>query len=149
MVHHIHKDFLKSPEQYRQAEDYWRELWQRLVTAAGVAGQWRQPWLAAPLPTGDPIFSAISRGQQRAVHVIQHEPTCDRVECVWWIDEFGEEAIDEVICQLVVSCALSTEAAAQAYELLRSWITRGKVEPPAESPNGPAGPPAETSRLAR
>src|SRR5213082_579483 len=57
-----------------------------------------------------------------------HRPTSADGELVWWLDRFGEEGIDTVVDQLVISCALSGEAAQQAYELMASWVTRGKVE---------------------
>src|SRR5438128_2276394 len=100
MIHHIHEDFLKGPQQYKQAVRYWRDLWERLVIEAGVADKWRHPWLAAPLQDGDPIFSAVSDSERRGVRVIQHAPTSDEVELVWWTDQFGEKGIDEIVTQL-------------------------------------------------
>jgi hypothetical protein len=131
MVQHIDKDFLTDDKQYRDAEQYWEELWRRLVAQAGVADQWQHPWLGAPLCDGNPIFSAVSAELRRGVHVIQHAPTSEDVELVWWLDRFGEEEI-EMVEQLVISCALSREAAEQAHELMWSWVTRGKVEAAAQ-----------------
>jgi hypothetical protein len=128
MVQHIDRDFLTDPAQYRHAEQYWKELWRRLVNRAGVAEKWQSPWLGAPLRDGNPMFSAVSVEQHRGVHVIQHAPTVDDTELVWWIDRFGEEGIDEVVDQLVISCALSVEAAEQVRELMWSWVTQGKIE---------------------
>jgi hypothetical protein len=128
MVQHIDKAFLTDPKQYRHAEQYWEELWDRLVTRAGVAEKWQHPWLGAPLRDGNPMFSAVSAALRRGVHVIQHAPTSEDLELVWWLDRFGEEGIDEVVDQLVISCALSRESADQAYELMWSWVTRGKIE---------------------
>jgi hypothetical protein len=130
MVQHIDKDFLKNPQRYSHAQDYWSKLWERLVLDAGAAGQWRQPWLGAPPRNGDPIFSAVSPAQGRGVRVIQHEPTSHQLEIVWWTEQFGEEGIDEVVSQLVISCALSAEAAKLAYDLLLSWVTQGTVQSP-------------------
>jgi hypothetical protein len=128
MVQHIDRDFLTDPRQYRHAEQYWAELWSRVVSKSGAAERWQHPWLGAPLGDGNPMFSAVSPDLRRGVHVIQHAPTSDDVELVWWLDRFGEEGIDEVVDQLVISCALSREAAEQASELIGSWITRGQVE---------------------
>lgn len=128
MVQHIDRDFLKNTQQYQHAERYWEDLWERLVAQTGAAEKWEHPWLGAPLRDGDPIFSAVSSTLGRGVHVIQHEPTSDGLELVWWLDKFGEEGIDPMIEQLVISCALSQEAAAKAYELIWSWVTRGKIE---------------------
>ena len=128
MVQHIDKDFLTDVKQYRHAEQYWEELWSRLVTRAAAAQQGRHPWLGSPLLDGNPMFSSVSADLRRGVHVIQHAPTAEDVELVWWLDRFGEEGIDEGVDQLVISCALSREAAEQAAELMWSWVTRGQVE---------------------
>jgi hypothetical protein len=128
MVRHIDRDFLTNRRQYRHAEKFWRDLWERLVAGAGVAGTWQQPWLGTPLRDGDPMFRAVSHDLGRGVRVIQHEPTSNDLELVWWLDRFGEEGIDPVIEQLVISCALSKQAADQAQQLLWSWVTRGQVE---------------------
>lgn len=128
MVQHIDKEFLTDPRQYRHAEQYWEQLWKRLVSQAGAAEKWQHPWLGAPLRDGNPMFSAVSAELRRGVHVNQHAPTSADVELVWWLDRFGEEGIDAVVDQLVISCALSREAAEQAYELMESWVTRGKFE---------------------
>src|SRR6516225_2922711 len=114
MVRHIAADFLANRRQYQRAERYWRDLWEGLVGETGAADQWRSPWLAAPLADGDPIFSAVSSVRARGVHVIQHAPTSDALELETWVDQFGEEGRDDVIDQLVISCALSDEAAAEA-----------------------------------
>ena len=137
MVQHIDEDFLEDEQQYRHAEGFWRELWERLVREAGVTEHWQSPWLGAPLRDGDPIFSAVATALGRGVHIIQHEPTRDEMELVWWVDRFGEEGVDAMIDQLVISCALSVEAAARAYQLISSWVSRGTVEAadPCPDPN--------------
>jgi hypothetical protein len=128
MVQHIDKEFLTRSIQYRHAEQYWQALWGRLLNRAGVAEKWRHPWLGTPLADGNPIFSAVSAEMRRGVHIIQHAPTTEVVEMVWWLDRFGEEGIDEVIDQLVISCALSQEAAERASELMEGSVTGGEVE---------------------
>lgn len=128
MVQHIDSDFLTDHEQYRHAEQYWEELWRRLMSQAGPGEKWQHPWLGAPVRDGNPMFSAMSAELRRGVHVIQHAPTAEDVELVWWRDRFGEEGLDEVVDQLVISCALSREAAEQASALMWSWVTQGKVE---------------------
>jgi hypothetical protein len=127
MVRHIAADFLTDQRQYHLAERYWRELWDRLVAEQGVAEQWRSPWLGAPLRDGDPMFSAVSTGLRRGVHVIQHGPTSEAMELQAWVDRFGEEGKDDVIEQLVISCALSEEAAARAGQVMRSWVVAGEL----------------------
>jgi hypothetical protein len=139
MVRHIAADFLKDARRYRQAERYWRGLWDQLVSELGVTEQWRTPWLGAPLRDGDPMFSAVSPALRRGVHIIQHEPTVEGLELEAWVDRFGEQGKDEVIEQLVISCALSEEAAARAGQLMRSWIRSGKLLTADEGKRGDEG----------
>jgi hypothetical protein len=126
MVQHLYPNFLTDAHEYKLAQKFWNDLWKDLTKEVGVAKDWKSPWLAAPLPDGDPIFSAISQAQRRGVHVIQHAPTSDEVEIVSWQDRFGDDDEDEAIDQLVISCALSQESAARARALIRAWV-RGEV----------------------
>ena len=128
MVQHLYPNFLTDPQEYKRSEEFWNDLWKDLIKETGVAKDWKSPWLAAPLPDGDPMFSAVSQAQRRGVHVIQHMPTSEDLEIVWWQDKFGEEGVDAVIDQLVISCALSSESAAQARELMRGWAIGRSTE---------------------
>jgi hypothetical protein len=135
MVQHLYPNFLTEEREYKLSEKFWRNLWKEVVKEAGAAKEWKSPWLGAPLRDGDPIFSAVSQAQGRAVHVVQHAPTSGSVEIVWWQDKFGEEGVDQVIDQLVISCALSQETASRARALVWSWVTRGVVEKAAKEKN--------------
>src|SRR5207249_2151059 len=79
MAEHLFPNFLKDSQEYRGAERFWEKIWQSLVDEAGVAEQWRHPWLGAPFRDGNPIFSAVSPGRRRGVSVIQHEATSSKV----------------------------------------------------------------------
>ena len=127
MVQHLYSNFLSDPREYELSEKFWQDLWKDLVKTADLK-EWKSPWLGAPLRDGNPIFSALSHSRGRAVHVIQHAPTSEHMELVWWLDKFGEEREERIIDQLVISCALSREAATQAQKLIRSWVTQGKIE---------------------
>src|SRR5438876_2867614 len=58
------------------------------------------------------------------VRILQHEPTNDQLELDHWLDTFGS---DETISELVISCALSDQAEQRAADLIRSWITVGRL----------------------
>lgn len=130
MVRHIDRGFLTDSAQYRHAEQFWHDLWKQIVEKGNVESLWQTPWLGAPLADGNPIFSAVAPTLKRGVHVIQHEPASNEIELVWWLDKFGEEGFEPVIDQLVISCALSREAAAEAHELLWRWVIRGQIDRP-------------------
>ena len=127
MVQHLHRNFLTDAGEYARSEKYWQDLWEKLLREVSVSQEWRSPWLGAPLRDGNPIFSAVSDDLRRGVHVIQHAPTSENFELVWWPDKFGEEGIDNVAYQLVISCALSAEAADHARNLMRAWVTCGNI----------------------
>src|ERR1700730_13122288 len=111
MVQHLYSNFLSDSQAYELSEKFWKNLWKDLSRTADLT-EWKSPWMGAPLRDGNPIFCFIFHSQGRGVHVIQHAPTAEKVELVWWLHKFGEEGIDEIVDQLVISCALSAEAAA-------------------------------------
>ncbi len=128
MVQHLYPNFLTDAREYKLSEKFWKELWDDLMKEASVVKEWKSPWLGAPLPDGDPIFSAVSQAQRRGVHIIQHAATSAEVEIVSWQDQFGEEGVDDIIDQLVISCALSKESVAQARALIQSWVRGEMIE---------------------
>jgi hypothetical protein len=127
MMQHLYSRFLSDFRGYELSEKFWQDLWKDLVKAADLT-EWKSPWLGAPLRDGKPMLSAVSSSLGRAVHVIQHAPTSEQLELVWWLDKFGEQGDERIIDQLVIACALSREAASQARSLVRSWATRGQIE---------------------
>ena len=128
MVKLIDECFLTNPQQYRHAEQFWLGLWNEIVQEAGVSNLWQTPWLGTPLRDGNPIFSAVSPSLRRGVSIIQHASTASEMELAAWLDKFGELGVDEVIDELVISCALSEEAAEQAQRLLAEWVRHGQIQ---------------------
>jgi hypothetical protein len=137
MVQHLCKTFLADAAEYESAQGRWGQLWEKLVATEKLDADWKVPWFArqfvngAPMRDGNPIFSAVSPTLRRGVRIIQHEPTTDQLELDYWLDTFGS---DEPISELVISCALSDQAEQQAADLIRAWITTGRVN--GETANG-------------
>ena len=128
MVQHKYQGFLTDPEQYRLSESYWQDLFREAITSVGgQAGRWEMPWLGMPLRDGNPIFSAVCRERGLGVRVLQYEPTTDEPEIDWWTDTFGDAAEGNGIQELVISCALSDEAASVAGAFIHTWVRRGEV----------------------
>jgi hypothetical protein len=131
MVQHLCKTFLADAAEYEAAQARWRRLWEKLLAAEKSEAEWKEPWFVAEfvngaaLRDGNPIFSAIAPALRRGVRIIQHEPTTDHLELEYWLDTFQG---DEAIAELVISCALSDQAEQRAAELIRCWITTGRVE---------------------
>jgi hypothetical protein len=74
-----------------------------------------------------------------AVRVIQLEPADDPKEFHVWTDTFAEGS-PEAIEELVISCVLTNETLNEAVELMRQWITEGKIGHPSSSNDGPISP---------
>ncbi len=131
MVQHLCKSFLTDAAEYESAQARWRQLWERLVVTEKREAEWQVPWFVpefvngTPMRDGNPIFSAVSPTLRRGVRIIQHEPTTDQLELDYWLDTFGS---DETISELVISCALSDQAEQRASNLIRAWITDGRVD---------------------
>jgi hypothetical protein len=132
MVQHLFPRFLEDPAEYDQAEAYWRRLWDELARFAGQQREWRHPWLqtayadGTPFRDGDPIFSAWCPSRKRGVRVIQNEPQEQELELDFWSDIVGDEWSGEVQT-LVISCALSKQAADLAQNLILSWMLHGRA----------------------
>jgi hypothetical protein len=124
MITHIYSHFLTQMHEYAAVEKYWINLWEQIEP--NTRQGWQQPWFQ-PLPPsiseGNPIFTAVSLVNRRAIRIIQFEPTENTLEFVAYPDTFGGSSFDpKVIHELVISCALSDMAAMLALSLMRSWV---------------------------
>jgi serine/threonine protein kinase len=139
MVDYLFPHFLSTPREYEQAESIWQQRWQDLLRRVGQEGQWQTPWVntnfanGTPCRDGNPIFSAVSPSRRLAVRIVQLEPADDAMEFHVWKDSFAEVS-PEAVEELVISCVLTQETLTKAVELMRQWITEGKISRP---PGGP------------
>lgn len=122
---HLCSRFLTDDAEYAQAEDFWARLWEEIPNHLRRNGQWRRGWFQPQaLKDGNPIFTAVSEMQSKAIRVIQYEPTSQDAEIDFWFDTFGGEVREpKTIRELVIACALSTETAETARKLMSSWIS--------------------------
>jgi hypothetical protein len=129
--------FLTDESEYAQAETYWATIWDATPEFYRQSGGWRSGWFnAQPPKDGNPIFTAISEKDRKAIRVIQYEPTTDAPEIEFWMDTYGGTHVDPVaIRELVIACALSPESSQRALQLMSSWII-GDIELSTESPSG-------------
>ena len=126
MAEHLFPNFLKDEQVYLDAERHWIELWDQVDTNTRVSNGWTQPWFQ-PLPPsiseGNPIFSAVPPRLRRGIRIIQSAPTDKGLEFVAYLDTFGGSVLDpDAIHELVISCALSDEAASVALSLIGPWV---------------------------
>jgi len=130
MTQHVFPHFLTDASEYLAAEAYWISLWKSISEFDRRRFGWRQPWFdfSDSLRDGNPIFTAYSESELKAIRIIQFAPTLSVPELDWWLDTFGGGSTDPVaVRELVIACALSTESAIMASRLMQSWVV-GEIE---------------------
>lgn len=126
-MRHLFAHFLTNSAEYSQAQAEWAKLWESIPDRDEYG--WRSGWFELQQANdGNPIFTAISDANQKAIRVIQYEPTSNDVEIDCWLDTFGGPVIDpSSIRELVIACALSDESKQIAHELMAAWVV-GELE---------------------
>jgi hypothetical protein len=126
MVKHLFPDFLEDERVYLEAERFWIDLWEKIDTKTRVRHGWKQPWFQPLTPSiseGNPIFSAVSLQERRGIRIIQSVPVEKVLEFLAYPDTFGGSIFDpNAINELVISCALSDEAARLALSKMVDWV---------------------------
>jgi hypothetical protein len=126
MVKHLFANFLEDEKVYLEAERYWIDLWEKIDPETRESHGWKQPWFQALPPSiseGNPIFSAVSLRERRGIRIIQAAPVEKGLEFVTYPDTFGGSVFDTgAINELVISCALSDEAARVALSKMVPWV---------------------------
>jgi hypothetical protein len=126
MVKHLFSNFLEDEMVYKEAERFWIDLWEQIDPETRARHGWQQPWFGPLPPTiseGNPIFSAVSLRERRGIRIIQAAPMENGLEFVAYPDTFGGSIFDpEAINELVISCALSEEAARLASSKMIAWV---------------------------
>lgn len=126
---HMFQNFLADQSEYAEAQRFWSDLWAEIPEENRRRGAWRGGWFPPQvLKDGNPIFTAVSESQHKAIRVIQYEPTCQEPEIDFWFDSFGGDLTEpQAIRELVIACALSTDTGQTARKLMSSWISGDEV----------------------
>jgi len=131
MISHIYPNFLEDVQEYKASVRHWEELWRQVGKCELEKYQWTYPWISTGSPDildGNPIFSAFSPVLLRGIRIIQHEPTSSKLEIQAWPDYVGGDIADPAsIRELAISCALSSETARIALDLMRPWVAGSSV----------------------
>jgi hypothetical protein len=129
---HLFPEFLERAEEYQKAQDYWNALWNRLPRLDREAGGWRSGWFGPnPQNDGNPIFTAISEQERKAIRIIQFEPRPEDTgpEVDYWLDTFGGDlANPRAIRELVICCSLSTSSSDYVLKLMNAWLVGDEFE---------------------
>jgi hypothetical protein len=134
VVRHLYAQFLENRSQYADAVAFWTRLWEQVDAVQQDRFEWRQPWLFSgwdehdEFMDGNPIFSAWTPRERKGIRILQYAPTSEDLEFDFWLDMFGGRLEErESVQTLVISCALSEEAARRAIELMNAWVRRGEI----------------------
>jgi hypothetical protein len=153
MVKHLFSTFLEERDQYGKAVSYWVQLWEQVSPHLRMRDQWECPWGIVDwegkdaFMDGNPIFSAYSPPLQKAIRIIQHPPESEDLELEYWLDTYGGSLGDaDAIEEIVVSCALSEEAAGHVLKLMQAWL-QGSISISYPVPPHPGYPVIEPSGL--
>ncbi len=129
---HLFERFLEDPQVYDAARLEWVRVWEAVDPALRAVAGWQHPWCTrtyadgTPIRDGNPIFSAMSATQRKAVRIVQFPPATDEPELTYWLDTFGGDALDpDAITELVISCAFSREVLPEVSRLISEWIGAG------------------------
>ncbi len=125
----IYPRFLHDKSEYGLAELYWENLWKGIAPLEQLRDEWRPRWFAPrPIRDGNPIFTAISTRQAKAVRIIQYDPEMKDIEFDWWLDTYGEVPLDpSAIRELVIACILTPETSTKAADLMKQWVSFGEI----------------------
>lgn len=127
MVHHLFKDFLENQELYILNENYWKDQFAHLLSQNGTSLVGRE-WLKTTFSNGvkffdgNPIFNILCPSLNKAVRIIQEEPTSNHLVISAWLDEFPVEDDQETIKELVIVLELSEESRDLAKGLIKAWL---------------------------
>lgn len=132
MADFLFPNFLADPEQYRLTEEFWLKIWEELIRDVGQFRLWKVPFYTTtfnagqPCRDGNPISSAVDSIRRLGVRIIQFEPAGGVGEIASWVNAFAKGEPEE-IKELVISCSLTNDTLPIARDLIRQWITAGRI----------------------
>jgi hypothetical protein len=136
MTQSLYPRFLDDPEEYKAAEQFWRDMLEEIAVTKGSGGEWG-PWIwrgstyfdGTPHPRYDdqanPMFAALNDRTARAVHVIQWRVEATDISYMGgWVSLVESERIGEgrIIAELTLNLGLTVESAEVARDVLSRWL---------------------------
>ncbi|MGH7946715.1 MAG: hypothetical protein ACREH8_20140 [Opitutaceae bacterium] len=122
MPKHLFTEFLRDPEEYRGAQNFWHELCYSALHPA-AARSW-QPWLSH-IDGGDDrsatIFSLWDETAHKGICIEQMGPASSEIQVGARMDVFGLNHLEQPVDFMVIWCELSKESAAVARRLIEAW----------------------------
>ncbi|MCB0637113.1 MAG: hypothetical protein KDC54_10875 [Lewinella sp.] len=121
-------NFLEDKRVYHLARMHWERLFAKLTEDLGLS--WRAYLNTADDFDGNPIFHAYLPEINRAVRIIQADPTeaADEEDISFWLDNTWVSEHHQDVPELVLDMVHSRSAEQKGKALLTAWLASGGTQ---------------------
>ena len=120
----LYATFLENRRVYRLAKARWQRLFEQLLSAKQYTFR---PFLNEKRMDGNPMFTAYVPAVDRAVRIIQVDPTeaVSEVDIKAWLDQAVMPEREDRVEELVIDLVLTNEAESLSKQLIDGWLVQG------------------------
>jgi len=120
----LYATFLENRRVYRLAKARWQRLFEQLLSAKQYTFR---PFLNETRMDGNPMFTAYVPAVDRAVCIIQVDPTeaVSEVDIKAWLDQAVMPEREDRVEELVIDLVLTNEAESLSKQLIDGWLVQG------------------------
>ena len=120
----LYASFLENRRVYRLAKARWQRLFEQLLSAKQYTFR---PFLNEKRMDGNPMFTAYVPAVDRAVRIIQVDPTeaVSEVDIKAWLDQAVMPEREDRVEELVIDLVLTNEAESLSKQLIDGWLVQG------------------------
>lgn len=117
----LYATFLENRRVYRLAKARWQRLFEQLLSAKQYTFR---PFLNEARMDGNPMFTAYVRDVDRAVRIIQLDPSeaVSELEIGAWLDEALMPEREDQVMELVIGLVMTKEAEQISQLLIEAWL---------------------------
>ena len=120
----LYATFLENRRVYRLAKARWQRLFEQLLSAKQYTFR---PFLNEKRMDGNPMFTAYVPAVDRAVRIIQVDPTeaVSEVDIKAWLDQAVMPEREDRVEELVIDLVLTNESERISKQLIDGWLVQG------------------------
>ena len=120
----LYATFLENRRVYRLAKARWQRLFEQLLSAKQYTFR---PFLNEKRMDGNPMFTAYVPAVDRAVRIIQVDPTeaVSEVDIKAWLDQAVMPEREDRVEELVIDLVLTNESERLSKQLIDGWLVQG------------------------
>jgi hypothetical protein len=117
----LYATFLENRRVYRLAKARWQRLFEQLLSAKQYTFR---PFLNEKRMDGNPMFTAYVPGADRALRIIQVDPSeaVAEVDIKAWLDQAVMPEREDRVEELVIDLVLTNEAEQISLLLIEAWL---------------------------